>query len=82
MTTKPSNSSSDQSNQKKAQKAPGLLKTILSSVAMLVGIQSRKNHEEDFEAGIWHLVLVCFICALIFFFGIYTIVQIIMANID
>lgn len=63
-------------------KKPNVLKTILSSIAMLIGIQSRKNHEEDFEAGIWHLVLVCFICALIFFFGIYTIVQIVMANID
>jgi hypothetical protein len=78
-----SNSQQTNSNQNTQKlKRPGILKMIWSSLAMLVGVQSSKNYAEDFNTGIWHIVIVAFICALIFFFGIYGIVQIVMSNIE
>jgi len=61
---------------KKEQKSPGMLSVILSVLAAMIGIQSDKNRERDFEKGqIGHYIFVGVVVVIIFIFTLIAIVN-------
>lgn len=63
------------------KKAPGLLQIIQSVLAAMVGIQSDKNRQADFESGyIGNYIFVGIVMVFIFIFTIISVVDSILEN--
>ncbi len=66
----------DKENQKEEQDPPGMISVILSVLAAMIGIQSDKNRERDFEKGhLGNYIFVGVVVVIIFIFTLISIVN-------
>ena len=68
--------SEQQEQQEQEKNSPGMLKVLFSVLAAMIGIQSDKNRERDFETGhIGNYIFVGIIVVAIFIFSLISIVN-------